>query len=191
MYNLFKKNKKSLVREPSGQIITKYPKQRYVMDLTMLPDELMEINDKINYIYMFNIIGHFSKYGISFLIGDKTSKSILNKLKIVFDCYEYPQEICSDNGSEFKNGIVENFLNENKIKFIHGRPYNTHSQRVVERYHQTIKDMLYCFISDNENDQDLKESLEIVTKMYNNHKHSSTQFTPNEVFFLNQKFYSK
>ena len=44
-------------RETPKQILTYYPKQRYLMDLTELPLELKKDN---NYSYLFNIIDHFS-----------------------------------------------------------------------------------------------------------------------------------
>ena len=51
---MLKKNKiLKLKRESSKQILTFYPKQRYIMDLTELPIEL-KINNKYN--YLFNII---------------------------------------------------------------------------------------------------------------------------------------
>ena len=43
------KNKNNLKREPCTQIITYYPKQRFVMDLTELPEELNETKEK-NYL---------------------------------------------------------------------------------------------------------------------------------------------
>ena len=43
-----KKNKAVLKREPSRQIVTFYPKQRFVMDVTELPDEF---NNKKIYIF--------------------------------------------------------------------------------------------------------------------------------------------
>ena len=67
----YKKNKNSLKREPCNQIITYYPKQRFIMDLTELHDELNEKKKSL-----LNIIGHFSKLGISFLINNKESKTI-------------------------------------------------------------------------------------------------------------------
>ena len=66
-------------------------------------------------------------------------------------------------------------------------PYNPHSQGVVERFHQTIKDMLYCKYSEEESEFNLKESLDLVVKKYNNHVHSSTKYTPNAVFYSNSK----
>ena len=138
------KNKATFKREPSGIILTKYPKQRYVMDITELPKEF----NKKNKLYLFNIIDHFSKFGMSYIITDKKSETVLQFLKISFEINGYPEELGSDNGKEFKNLLIENYLRDNNIKFIHGNPYNPHSQGVVERFHQTIKDLLYCYYFD-------------------------------------------
>ena len=69
------KNKKSVLkREPAKQILTVYPKQRYIMDITEIPNEL-----KLNSVclYLFNIIDHFSKYGMSYAIENKEGNTIL------------------------------------------------------------------------------------------------------------------
>ena len=147
----------SFKREPAKQIITYYPKQRYIMDITELPKDFC--NSKNDFLYLLNIIDHFSKFGMSFLLDNKEAKNILNKLKIAFEGNRYPEEIGSDNGREFKNKIIEDFLEEKHIKIIHGIPYNPHSQGVEERFHQTIKDMLYCKYSEEESEFNLKESL--------------------------------
>ena len=98
------------------------------------------------YIICLILLISYSKFGISYLLYDKTADTILRHLKIVFNCYGYPKELGSDNKSEFKNSKIESYLYEKNIKFIHGSPYNPHSQGVVERFHQTIKDILYSFL---------------------------------------------
>ena len=184
MYIIFcdlcsKKNKSIFKREPCCQIITSFPKQRYIIDVTELPDEF-NIKDKF---YLFNIIDHFSKFGMSHLIKDKKAETILEKLKLSFESYGFPLEIGSDNGPEFKNSLVENFLSKHNIKFIHGKPYNPHSQGVVERFHQTLKDLLYSYYFNETNKLNLKDSLNVVLLKYNNHKHNTTLKAPNEIFF--------
>ena len=174
------KNKTKYVREPSKQIITYYPKQRYIMDLTEIPIELKSNN---NFNYLFNIIDHFSKFGISIPVINKEAKTILESLKIAFECNGFPEEIGSDNGKEFKNTLIEGYLKEKNIKFIHGMPYNPHSQGVVERFHKTIKDYLYSIYSDDKDNFDLRRSVDIVVKKYNNHKHRTTKYTPNQIFY--------
>lgn len=73
---LGKTRKVKIKREPSKQILTYYPRQRYVMDLSELPYEL----NKSKTIYLFCIIDHFSKYGMAFIIENKEANTILKYL---------------------------------------------------------------------------------------------------------------
>ena len=174
------KNKSKLKREPSKQIITYYPRQRYIMDITELPIEL-KVNS--NFTYLFNIIDHFSKFGIYYLTENKEAKTIYKYLKLALEYNGFPSEIGSDNGKEFKNSLIETFLQQKNINYIHGMPYNPHSQGVVERFHKTVKDGLYCQYIDDPEKFDIQLNLDILIKKYNNHIHSSTKFTPNEIFY--------
>ena len=174
------KNKSKLKREPPKQIITFFPRQRYIMDITELP---IELKDNNNYTYLFDIIDHFSKFGMSYLIENKKSSTIFKNLKFALDCNGFPNEIGSDNGKEFRNELIEKYLKSKNINYIHGMPYNPHSQGVVERFHKTIKDGLYCLYNDDPENFDIKQSLEFIIKKYNNHIHSSTKYTPNEIFY--------
>ena len=88
--------------------------------------------------------------------------------------------------------MMELYLKDKKIRLIHGLPYNPHSQGVVEIFHKTIKDYLYSIYSDDKENFDLKQSIDIVIKKYNNHKHRSTQYTPNKIFYSkDEELYSK
>ena len=178
------KNKTKYKREPAKQIITFYPKQRYIMDLTELPKELKTNN---NFIYLLDIIDHFSKYGISIPLENKEANTIFENLKTALECNGFPEELGSDNGKEFKNKILESYLNEKNVTFVHGLPYNPHSQGVVERFHKTVKDSLYSLYCDNIESFDIIKALDIVIKKYNNHVHSTTKFTPNQIFFSNDE----
>ena len=128
-------HKNVLRPEKPGIILTYYPKQHFVMDITYLNKELLDKNENL---YLFNIIDHFSKYGMSYLINNKSSEAILEKLKLALQSNGIPKEIGCDNGREFRNNQIENYLKENNIKIVHGIHYNQHSQGVVERYHVTI-----------------------------------------------------
>ena len=81
--------------------------------------------------------------------------------------------------------LVDNFLSYNNINKIKGAPNNPHSQGVVKRLHQTLKDLLCCIYIENTENFDLKESLEIALKKYNNHIHTSTKYKPNYAFYSN------
>ena len=57
------------------------------MDITKLPIEL-KIKNKC--IYLLNIIDHFSKYGMYYIIANKETNSIYVKLKLSLECNGYP-----------------------------------------------------------------------------------------------------
>ena len=69
IYNLcsvcIQKKVKFYKRLPTKQIVFDEPKQRYIIDLTYLPQELIS---GTHYQYVFNILDHFSKYLLSFLL---------------------------------------------------------------------------------------------------------------------------
>ena len=159
------------------------------MDLTELP---IDIKTKSKYVYLFNIIDHFSKFGMSYLLENKEANNIFKNLKNALECNGYPEELGADNGKEFKNKLIEDYLKDKNIKYIHGNPYNPHSQGVVERFHKTIKDALYSLFADNPETFNINESLDIVIKKYNNHIHTTTKFTPNEIlYFKDEELYNQ
>ena len=44
-----------------------------------------------------------------------------------------------DNGTEFKNKILETYCNNNNIKLVHSSPYHPQTKGVVEVAHKEIK----------------------------------------------------
>ena len=73
MWDMFIKNLRFYKQIPFKQIIMDRQKQQYVIDLTYLPKELCK-NTNIKYI--LNILDHFSKFLISYLIAKKIGKII-------------------------------------------------------------------------------------------------------------------
>lgn len=78
-------------------------------------------------------------------------------------------------------------MNENHIKFIHWKPYNPHSQGVVERVHRTIRTALICKYLEDKKNFNLVNSLNIVTSVYNNLIHKTTKKKPIDVFYSKNK----
>ena len=168
-------------REPCKQIIMSKPKDRYLMDLTYIPIELIENNQ---YKYILNVIDHFSKFLFSYLLINKNAKSIVSKLKICFQKYGKPTQIGCDNGSEFNNSAVKSLLEKNNILLIKGKPYNPHSQGVVERVNRSIKNALICEFIDKKLNFQIESALKYVVDNYNNNYHNTIKFSPAKVFFF-------
>ena len=164
------------------------PLERIVVDLTYLPDFLLK---NTNYKYLLNIADHFSKYLTSYLIKKKEGKSIADKLNTYFKKFGIPQQLGSDNGTEFVNKNVQKLLKSKDIIWVKGKPYNPHSQGVVERVHRTIRTGLICKYLENKSSFDLKLSLNEVVETYNNCIHRTTKKNHLKYFYQKIENYSK
>ena len=142
----------------------------------------IELTKNKKTIYLLNILDHFSKYLISFKIANKKGKTISEKLDICFKKFGCPEQIGTDNGSEFSNKHVKILLNKYNIKLIKGKPYNQHSQGTVERVHKTVKTMLICKYLENKQKFNLENSLKLMVDIYNDTKYRTTLYKPNEIF---------
>ena len=111
-------------------------------------------------------------------------------MKYFFEFYGVPKQFGCDNGREFINPLINNFLIENNTKIITGLPYNPRSQGAVERIHVTIRNSLLSIFLENINEFHLEHSLKKVINIYNRTVHRVTKFTPNEIFFnSNEEFF--
>jgi transposase InsO family protein len=97
-----------------------------------------------NYKYLLFVIDVFSRYLWIQPIKDKTSKSVINALKIVLRSRK-PNSIKSDKGSEFKNKEVRSFLKKEDIHTFYSQ--NETKGALVERSIRTIKTALYRYFS--------------------------------------------
>jgi IS30 family transposase len=102
----------------SRNLVRKFPRTRYVVNII---DSLLEMADvsnirssNQNYKYLLFVIDVFSRYLWIQLITEKTSKSVINALKVVLRSRKL-NSIKSDKGSEFKNKEVRSFLKKEDI----------------------------------------------------------------------------
>ena len=144
------------------------------MDLTYLPVHLCS-NTKIK--YLLNLIDHFSKFIISQPVGGGSGKTVEKKLEMCFKEYGVPEQLGSDNGSEFTNKDVTKLLKKHNIRHVYGKPYCPHSQRIMERAHRTIKTAILAKYLENKKNFNLINSLKDVVLTLNNTIHVTTKET--------------
>lgn len=101
------KNFKFYKRFPSKQLVFSRSRDRFIIDITYIPID--PLNNKNN-IFLLNILEHFSKFLVSYLIPNKKRKTICAKLEDCFYKFGTPIEIGADKGSEFSNKYVIYFL---------------------------------------------------------------------------------
>ena len=71
---------------------------------------------------------------------NKKTETILSAFKQWLTSYLKPKILHLDNGGEFRNKVIENYLKENNIDHITGGPYNPQHQGAVEAFNKTIQD---------------------------------------------------
>jgi transposase InsO family protein len=94
--------------------------------------------------YGLVIVDDFSRFTWVFFLQDKTEtqgtlKCFLRRAQNEFELKV--KKIRSDNGSEFKNLQVEEYLEEERIKHEFSAPYTPQQNDVVERKNRTLIDM--------------------------------------------------
>ena len=80
--------------------------ERYQAD-TVKPDS--RITHNRTYPYHLTIVDHISKYGFAYAIPDKKAETIRNQMAQAFVIGE-PQMLHTDNGKEFVNKLLTNWL---------------------------------------------------------------------------------
>ena len=88
--------------------------------------------------YILNVVDVFSKYAWSIPLKDKTGKTVLDAFKqIVESSQRQPTHIWVDQGKEFYNRNMDEWIKEKKI--IRYSTFGEHKSAVVERFNRTLK----------------------------------------------------
>ena len=198
-------SKKKPARPPSAIIYEEAPLDRVQADLIKINENLKDESGK-QYVYIFTCVDHHSKRAWAKCLKNKNSKSvskIIEKLfdKIFSDRGIYPKLFHTDNGGEFRNDLMKKICKEKNIRQIHGAPYHSQSQGLVERFNRSVQDQLLIFKNNKlssayakyqneighgqkqDDTWDLKSALRLMIKEYNSRMHSTTKCTPNEAFY--------
>lgn len=153
------------------------------------------------YKYIFTCIDLFSRYAFAYPIFNKTARTIKNCFEKVYDevedllvakglNYDPVIDLLScDNGTEFKNKTMEDYLTLIGCNVSYGVPYISQSQAFVESFNKTFSMLLNHFAEMKRNGQGRRipwnQCVAPVVKIYNESYHSSIQMTPIEALAQN------
>lgn len=82
------------------------------------------------------------------------AKTIVKALTKFFTFVGLPKEIQSDQGSNLMSGLFQQVMYQLGIKQYKSSAYHPESQAALERFHQTMKNMMRTYCLDNEKDWD-------------------------------------
>ena len=130
--------------------------QQYPLQMTEIPDRPYDIlaidlvteceTSTSGNKHILTIIDHLTRWPETFPIPDKSADTVvstfINEYLPVHMC---PQYILSNNGTEFKNSLMDQVLQQLGIDRIFSTPYNPQSNGKLEVFHTYLKPTLKKF----------------------------------------------
>lgn len=92
-------------------------------------------------------------------------------------------KLLSDNGSSYIASEFKQFLNEEKMLGIHGRPLHPQTQGKIERYNRSLKN--HINLENYYSTEELERAVEKFVEHYNHHRYheSINNLTPAQVYY--------
>ena len=109
------------------------------------------------------------------------TKTIVKALVKFFTFVGLPKSVQSDQGSNFMSGVFQQVMHELGIKQYRSSAYHPESQGALERFHQTLKNMIRSYCFDTEKDWD--EGIHLLLFAVRESVQESLGFSPFELVF--------
>lgn len=106
------------------------------------------------------------------------AETIAEELITVFSRYGIPQEILSDQGSNFMSQLLKEMYRLMKIHPIRTTPYHPQTDGLVERFHKTLKSVLRRLVK-----QEGRDCIPYAMFAYREVPQTTTGFSPFELLY--------
>lgn len=137
---------------------------------------------KFGNVVALTICDSFSKFGQAFILPTLSALHVYQSLIQFVSNYKIPENIVSDNGTEFNQSLIKDFSKLYKINWHYTMPLNPNSNAIVERFHSTLLEHLRTLNLTNP-DLNSVEKLNLAILGYNNSIHSVTKQKPIDLIF--------
>ena len=112
---------------------------------------------------------------------DMKAETALKGFKKWIATHNSPDSLQTDNGSEFKNQVLERFCKIKNIERVFGVPNNPQHQGAVEECNQTIQNFLISAKDHQQKQYNLEDSISDFLIYYNDGHHSTTKVAPYKI----------
>ena len=131
--------------------------------------------------YVLVICDYATRYPEAIPLRNIDAEHIAGELTTVFTRLGIPDEILTDQGSNFMSGLLKEVYNFLRVKPIKTSPYHPQTDGLVERFNGTLKSMLRK--TADENGKDWDKLLPFLLFAYREVPQASTGFSPFELMF--------
>ena len=133
------------------------------------------------YRYILSIVELDTRYPEAIPLKNKSAEAVADALVTIFSRVDIPQEISSDQGTNFMSQLVKELCQQLQIEQVSTIPYHQAPNGLVERWNQTMKNMLKRMIHDEPDSWD--RLLPYVLFAYREVPEVSTGFFPFELVY--------
>ena len=131
--------------------------------------------------YLLTIMCTSTRFPETVPLRNIKTKSIVKALIKFFTFVGLPKSVQSDQGSNFMSGIFQQVMHELGIKQYRSSAYHPESQGALERFHQTLKNMIRSYCFDTKKDWD--EGIHLLLFAVRESVQESLGFSPFELVF--------
>ena len=115
-----------------------------------------------------------------FLLFQTKNTTVLKALKGSLRITGKLGMIQSNNGGEFNNDLLKDFLKHKRIEYVRGSPYHPKCQGAVEGLNKTVQNFLNLKKDMHDDEFELNDSIYDLCMHYNNWKHTNTKISLKE-----------
>lgn len=133
--------------------------------------------------YIITTIDSFSKKLFARIIPNITGIKVCEVLKEYLEHFPAPKIIKMDQGREFKNQLVSNFLETNDIIPYYTTAGNSNSLGLLNRLHNTLIEILRTLKNSNLSNNSIENRIRLAVIAYNNTVNNLLKLTPDEITF--------
>jgi hypothetical protein len=105
--------------------------------------------------YILSLVDYFTKWPEAFAIPDKKAETITSSLFTNFLTMGFPAIYSSDQGREFLNSVMSSLIENTNAVLRISTAYHLQTNGLVERFNQTIQQMILKICSEDQNDWDI------------------------------------
>ena len=131
--------------------------------------------------YLLTIMCASTRFPEAIPLRNIKTKTIVKALVKFFTFVGLPKSVQSDQGSNFMSGIFQQVMYELGIRQYRSSAYHPESQGALERFHQTLKNMIRSYCFDTEKNWD--EGIHLLLFAVRESVQESLGFSPFELVF--------
>ena len=131
--------------------------------------------------YLLTIMCVSTRFPEAIPLKNIKAKTIVQALTKFFTLVGLPKSLQSDQGSNFMSGLFQQVMYELGIKQFRSSAYHPESQGALERFHQTLKNMIRMYCEETEKNWD--EGIHLLLFAARDSVQESLGFSPFELVF--------